>query len=136
MCPSETLPNPSLVSFDHGIHPIHDVHCSYDINMAMLALSMTGPAARSRAASSEAHKHPRSARFASVKTRALGDSGEDRPKLTRENEPEEYWVSEREKAGKSAFSDPVAIIGILAILFPIILLLILSALGVVDLTPQ
>lgn len=71
-----------------------------------------------------------------VATNALGGSDDERPKLTRENEPEEYWVSEREKAGKSAFSDPVAIIGILAIFFPIILLLILSGLGVVDLTPQ
>jgi hypothetical protein len=72
----------------------------------------------------------------SVEVRALGDSNDNRPKLTRENEPEEYWTSERERAGKSAFSDPVALIGILAIFFPIILLLILSALGVVDLTPQ
>ena len=71
-----------------------------------------------------------------VATNALGGSDDERPKLTRENEPEEYWVSEREKAGKSAFSDPVAIIGIHAIFFPIILLLILSGLGVVDLTPQ
>jgi hypothetical protein len=70
------------------------------------------------------------------RSRALGDSGEDRPKLTRENEPEEYWVSEREKAGKSTFSDPLAIIGVASILFPIILLLVLSALGVVDLTPH
>jgi hypothetical protein len=69
-------------------------------------------------------------------SRALGDSGEDRPKLTRENEPEEYWVSEREKAGKSTFSDPLAIIGVVSILFPLILLLVLSALGVVDLTPH
>jgi hypothetical protein len=108
--------------------------------MAMLVLSIARPVAQSRAvSSSEAHRHPRSARFASVqsmRTRALGDSGEDRPKLTRESEPEEYWVSEREKAGKSAFSDPLAIIGILAIFFPIILLVILSALGVVDLTPK
>ena len=105
----------------------------------MLTLSMARPAAQSRARSSEA-QFPQSrlvsTRFSAVKTRALGDSKDDRPKLTRENEPEEYWVSEREKAGKSAFTDPVAIIGILAIFFPIILLLILSALGVVDLTPQ
>jgi hypothetical protein len=80
---------------------------------------------------------PRKTTRSSVRcSRALGDSGEDRPKLTRENEPEEYWVSEREKAGKSTFSDPLAIIGVVSILFPLILLLVLSALGVVDLTPH
>lgn len=99
----------------------------------MLTMSMARPAVLSGRRTCEAKN---AARRALAPTRALGDSKDDRPKLTRENEPEEYWVSEREKAGKSAFSDPVAIIGILAIFFPIILLLILSALGVVDLTPQ
>jgi hypothetical protein len=61
---------------------------------------------------------------------------DDRKGLKREDEPEEYWSSERERKGESPFKDPVAIIGILAILFPFILLLILSAAGVVDLTPQ
>jgi hypothetical protein len=79
---------------------------------------------------------PRSGSRMSTIVFALGDSKGDRPKLTRENEPEEYWTSERERQGKSAFTDPVALIGVLAIFFPIILLLILSALGVVDLTPQ
>lgn len=60
----------------------------------------------------------------------------DRKGLKREDEPEEYWSSERERKGESPFKDPVAIIGILAILFPFILLLILSAAGVVDLSPQ
>lgn len=60
----------------------------------------------------------------------------DRKGLTREDEPEEYWSSERERKGESPFKDPVALIGILAILFPFVLLLILSAAGVVDLTPQ
>ena len=97
--------------------------------MAMRTLTSTASLVRC----SIPHKTTRS----SVRrSRALGDSGEDRPKLTRENEPEEYWVSEREKAGKSTFSDPLAIIGVVSILFPLILLLVLSALGVVDLTPH
>ena len=65
------------------------------------------------------------------------DKGEEpRKGLKREDEPEEYWSSERERKGESPFKDPVALIGILAILFPFILLIILSAAGIVDLTPQ
>ena len=99
------------------------------IKMAMRTLTSTASLVRCSI--------PRKTTRSSVRrSRALGDSGEDRPKLTRENEPEEYWVSEREKAGKSTFSDPLAIIGVVSILFPLILLLVLSALGVVDLTPH
>uniref|UniRef100_A0A7S1SK87 Uncharacterized protein n=1 Tax=Tetraselmis chuii TaxID=63592 RepID=A0A7S1SK87_9CHLO len=55
--------------------------------------------------------------------------------LTREAEPEEYWVSEAEKEGKISFEDPTAWIGITAIFFPFVFLLIAAAFGIVDLNP-
>lgn len=43
-----------------------------------------------------------------------------------------YWQSEAEKRGDSPFKDPLAIIGIIAILFPFIFVLIAIAFGVID----
>lgn len=43
-----------------------------------------------------------------------------------------YWQSEAEKRGDSPFKDPLAIIGIVAILFPFIFVLIAIAFGVID----
>ncbi|PSC68056.1 hypothetical protein C2E20_8345 [Micractinium conductrix] len=68
-----------------------------------------------------------------VATRALGDSSTDKKGIRREDEPEEYWTSEAERAGKSPFQDPLAQIGILAILFPFIFLALAIAFGWVDL---
>ncbi|KAI7836127.1 hypothetical protein COHA_009957 [Chlorella ohadii] len=54
--------------------------------------------------------------------------------IRREDEPEEYWSSKGEREGKNPLSDPLAQIGILAILFPFIFLAIAIAFGLVDLS--
>ncbi len=43
-----------------------------------------------------------------------------------------YWTSAREKEGKSAWTDPLALIGLGAIFFPLILLGVFGALGYID----
>eukprot|EP01023_Acetabularia_acetabulum_P022816 TRINITY_DN223_c0_g1_i1.p2 TRINITY_DN223_c0_g1~~TRINITY_DN223_c0_g1_i1.p2 ORF type:complete len:113 (-),score=18.57 TRINITY_DN223_c0_g1_i1:233-571(-) len=58
----------------------------------------------------------------------------DKKFITREEEPEEYWKSAAEKAGKSPLQDPLALIGILSIFFPFIFLLIAIGTGVIDLS--
>ena len=45
-----------------------------------------------------------------------------KPKLTREAEPEEAWLSKAEKEGKSPFKDPLAISAILGLLVPFVIL--------------
>jgi len=52
--------------------------------------------------------------------------------LSRDDEPEEYWSSKSERAGANPFKDPVAIIGIVAILFPFLFVLIAIATGAID----
>lgn len=65
---------------------------------------------------------------------ALGnDESERRKTLTRENEPDEYWSSKGEREGESPMKDPLAYIGLLAILFPFLFLGVAIALGWVDL---
>eukprot|EP01025_Chloroclados_australasicus_P061912 TRINITY_DN8131_c2_g1_i1.p3 TRINITY_DN8131_c2_g1~~TRINITY_DN8131_c2_g1_i1.p3 ORF type:complete len:110 (-),score=15.17 TRINITY_DN8131_c2_g1_i1:329-658(-) len=54
--------------------------------------------------------------------------------ITREEEPEEYWISKGEREGANPLKDPLALIGILAIFFPFIFLLIAIATGVIDLS--
>jgi hypothetical protein len=68
-------------------------------------------------------------------TRRAGPGEQPAPKkvLRREEEPEEYWKSEREREGKSAWSDPLAVIGILAIFFPFVVLGIAIGTGYVEL---
>ena len=55
--------------------------------------------------------------------------------ITREEEPEEYWMSKGEREGANPLTDPLALIGILALLAPFIILGIAVAVGYVDLTP-
>ncbi|PRW33955.1 hypothetical protein C2E21_7483 [Chlorella sorokiniana] len=70
-----------------------------------------------------------------VQTQALGDNANKQSKgIRREDEPEEYWSSKGEREGKNPLSDPLAQIGILAILFPFIFLAIAIAFGLVDLS--
>jgi len=64
--------------------------------------------------------------------RATESEQEDRPKLTRDAEPEQYWVSKSEQKGANPFKDPLAIIGLVAIFFPFLLLLVAIATGIVD----
>eukprot|EP00884_Botryococcus_braunii_P022742 jgi/Botrbrau1/9151/Bobra.160_3s0023.1 len=68
----------------------------------------------------------------SFKPMALGTGPSDKKTLKREEEPDDYWQSEAEKRGDSPFKDPLAIIGIIAILFPFIFVLIAIAFGVID----
>ncbi|GBF91047.1 hypothetical protein Rsub_03903 [Raphidocelis subcapitata] len=60
--------------------------------------------------------------------------GEDKKFLSRDEEPEEYWSSKGERSGNNPLSDPLAIIGIVSILFPFLLLLVAIALGYIDLS--
>jgi len=55
--------------------------------------------------------------------------------ITKEQEPEEYWISKAEREGKSPMQDPLAYIGLLAIFVPFIILGIAIATGYVDLNP-
>lgn len=64
------------------------------------------------------------------------DSSKNSGGLKREEEPEEYWSSERERKGESPFKDPLAVIGMVSIMFPFIFLVIASSLGIVDLSPR
>lgn len=75
----------------------------------------------------------------SVRPQAIGggnDSDSDTSKnkkfLSREEEPEEYWVSKGEKDGANPMKDPLAAIGILAILFPFALLALGIGTGYID----
>ena len=61
------------------------------------------------------------------------DEGQgDRVTLSREEEPEEYWVSAAEKKGANPFKDPLAWVGVAAILLPFALLGAAIATGLVD----
>ena len=63
----------------------------------------------------------------------VGAGGDKPPKpLSREAEPEEYWMDKNTAAGKSPFSDPLAIIGIAAIFLPFLILGIAIATGYVE----
>lgn len=57
---------------------------------------------------------------------------EQGPVISRESEPEEGWKSKYEKPGASIMGDPLAIIGLGAILFPFLLLGVFIATGVID----
>eukprot|EP00877_Chromochloris_zofingiensis_P000153 jgi/Chrzof1/10138/Cz04g30100.t1 len=68
-----------------------------------------------------------------VQVKAIGGGPDnDKKTLTREQEPDQYWVSAGEKKGANPLKDPLAIIGILAILFPFLFLLLAIGLGWVD----
>mmetsp|Transcript_33601 Transcript_33601/g.106862 ORF Transcript_33601/g.106862 Transcript_33601/m.106862 type:complete len:124 (+) Transcript_33601:151-522(+) len=58
--------------------------------------------------------------------------GDDKPGLKREDEPEEYWQSEGEKAGKSPLKDPLAISAIIGIIVPFVILGVAFATGVIE----
>lgn len=45
-----------------------------------------------------------------------------------------YWSSKSERDGANPFKDPLAIIGIVAILFPFLFVLVAAATGVIDLS--
>ena len=55
--------------------------------------------------------------------------------ITREEEPDEYWMSKGEREGANPWKDPITIIGLIAILAPFVILGIAVAVGYVDLTP-
>lgn len=51
---------------------------------------------------------------------------------SREEEPEEYWRSEAEAAGKSPFSDPMAWAALSAIVIPLLILVVGFATGFIE----
>ncbi|KAK9845243.1 hypothetical protein WJX81_000968 [Elliptochloris bilobata] len=63
---------------------------------------------------------------------AIGSSGDEKKPITREAEPEEFWQTKAEREGKSAWKDPLAIIGLLAIFFPFVVLGVAIGTGYVD----
>eukprot|EP00195_Chlamydomonas_chlamydogama_P015485 CAMPEP_0202897962 /NCGR_PEP_ID=MMETSP1392-20130828/6587_1 /ASSEMBLY_ACC=CAM_ASM_000868 /TAXON_ID=225041 /ORGANISM="Chlamydomonas chlamydogama, Strain SAG 11-48b" /LENGTH=115 /DNA_ID=CAMNT_0049583739 /DNA_START=69 /DNA_END=416 /DNA_ORIENTATION=- len=65
-------------------------------------------------------------------TALLGPDGDKKKFLTREEEPEQYWSSPGEKDGGNPFKDPIAIIGIVAILFPFLFVLVAIGTGAID----
>jgi hypothetical protein len=85
-----------------------------------------------RARSPHDHKHnSRPSPFPTPKPTGDDDKG-DRVTLSREEEPDEYWVSAGEKKGANPMKDPLALIGVGAIFFPFFLLLVAIATGLVD----
>lgn len=56
----------------------------------------------------------------------------DKKKLTREDEPEQYWSPASERAGANPMKDPLAVIGVVAILFPFLFVLVAIATGAID----
>jgi hypothetical protein len=66
-------------------------------------------------------------------TKAMMEPDEESKKfLTRDEEPDQYWSSEGERKGANPFKDPLALIGIVSILFPFLFLLIAIGGGWVD----
>lgn len=62
----------------------------------------------------------------------LGGDDEEKPKLTRENEPEEYFQSSFEElAPAEKAKDPLVIIGLVSIFFPFILLGVFNSMGLI-----
>lgn len=57
----------------------------------------------------------------------------EKKKLTREAEPEEYWRSKSEVDGANPFKDPIAIIGVVAILLPFVMTLLAITTGIIEL---
>eukprot|EP00631_Chrysoreinhardia_giraudii_P004098 CAMPEP_0197418156 /NCGR_PEP_ID=MMETSP1170-20131217/3979_1 /TAXON_ID=54406 /ORGANISM="Sarcinochrysis sp, Strain CCMP770" /LENGTH=105 /DNA_ID=CAMNT_0042945185 /DNA_START=26 /DNA_END=343 /DNA_ORIENTATION=- len=67
-----------------------------------------------------------------VKVMLLGGDDDGKPKLTRENEPDEYFESSFEqKSTEEKFKDPLVIIGLVSIFFPFLLLVIFNGMGLV-----
>jgi len=62
------------------------------------------------------------------KTNSTGSGGG----LTRDQEPDQYWSSPLDKPGANPMKDPVAIIGVVSILFPFIFVLIAIGTGAID----
>ncbi|KAL6746766.1 hypothetical protein V8C86DRAFT_2932261 [Haematococcus lacustris] len=81
-------------------------------------------------------RRPAPGRKDCVRVLALGtppsDGKKDQKFISREEEPDQYWVSKSEKAGANPFKDPLALIGILAIFFPFIFVLIAIGVGAID----
>ncbi|KAK9816461.1 hypothetical protein WJX72_000590 [[Myrmecia] bisecta] len=68
----------------------------------------------------------------SARLHALGNS-KDKNTITRDDEPEEYWQTAAERKGENPIKDPLAIIGLLAILSPFLILGVAIGTGYVDL---
>lgn len=75
----------------------------------------------------------RQQRRAGIVVKATMGGGGDKTKLTREEEPDEYWQSKGERDGANPLKDPLALIGIVSIFLPFIMTLVAIATGVVEL---
>mmetsp|Transcript_6569 Transcript_6569/g.22626 ORF Transcript_6569/g.22626 Transcript_6569/m.22626 type:complete len:124 (+) Transcript_6569:65-436(+) len=53
--------------------------------------------------------------------------------LSRDSEPEEYWMDKNTKEGKSPWKDPMALIGVFGLLSPFLILGVAIASGYVEL---
>ncbi|KAG2498345.1 hypothetical protein HYH03_003604 [Edaphochlamys debaryana] len=105
----------------------------------MLAAKPLGTVATRR--SSAAVARPSLSRRA-LRTKALlgpdgtpgaGPTGKkDKKFISRDEEPDQYWSSKGEAAGENPMKDPLALIGVLAILFPFIFVLVAIATGAID----
>lgn len=103
----------------------------------MLASAIATPHTQTRALSGCRIANCRplvSRRSQSMRLQAIGggEPGQEKKFLTREQEPEEYWVSKGERQGENPLKDPLAIIGIISILFPFVFLLVAILFGWVD----
>ncbi len=92
---------------------------------------MSGPNALARSAVARRASAGEARRGARVAVGAQ-DGGKPPKPLSRDAEPEEYWMDKNTRAGKSPFSDPLAVIGIAAIFLPFGILGIAIATGYVE----
>merc|ERR1711988_1182918 len=69
----------------------------------------------------------------SIVVKALNNPNEPQKKLTRESEPDQYWMSEMEKEGKSPFQDPMAIAALTGLIVPFTILAIAIGSGYIEL---
>lgn len=59
-----------------------------------------------------------------------GGEDDDKPKLTRETEPDQYFASNFESlSAQDKLKDPLVIIGLVSIFFPFVLLIVFNNMG-------
>ncbi|KAK9802697.1 hypothetical protein WJX73_007891 [Symbiochloris irregularis] len=61
---------------------------------------------------------------------------DDKPSISRDTEPTDFWQANTEKKGVNPAKDPLAIMGVAGILLPFIIVLGLVFAGVIDPNPR
>lgn len=75
-------------------------------------------------------RHRESSRVQATMILGGGEDDEDKPKLTRETEPDQYFASNFETlSAQDKLKDPLVIIGLLSIFFPFALLIVFNNMG-------